>query len=122
MSAQAATADIRQTLKVFSRARGQHRLRTRQEPVGFGFIAAVIAEDTGLDLCKVKAALAGGFSSTHTQKTLAAWTGLRLATKHGAPVLVADLGAAFEPGPGGGVAPVSVEEARRRVDGRKGAA
>jgi len=122
MSFQTVTADIRQTLRLFSWARAQHRLRGQERAVTFSNAANLIEVETGLELAAARAALGGGFSSKDTQKALAAWTGLKLAAKHGQPVLVADLAAGFERGPGGGVGPVPIEEARRRVDTRGQAA
>ncbi|QFT31790.1 hypothetical protein FIV00_14960 [Labrenzia sp. THAF82] len=124
------SAEIRKTLRVYSWARGQHRLRGKGAPVSFAAIAEMISADTGLPLTTASAALAGGFSSKDTQARLAAWNGLKLAQKHGQPVLVVDPTADFDPGSvsgagrglGAGAAPISIEDARRRVDGRSKAA
>ncbi|EEE43034.2 hypothetical protein [Roseibium alexandrii] len=122
---------FRQNLRLFLWARAQHRLRQTGRPVKFSAAAELIAGATGVDLHKVRAALGGGFSSRATQDQLARWCGLRCATKHGAPVLVADLSETFERGPdrvygpvagsipgmaaGGGIAPFQPEELRRRL-------
>jgi hypothetical protein len=121
---------FRQNLLLFLWARAQHRLRLADRPVKFSAAAELIAAGTGVDLHKVRAALGGGFSSRATQSSLARWCGLRCATKHGAPVLVADLSETFERGPdrvsgpvvgpvaGGGIAPFQPEELRRRLANR----
>ncbi|WP_298958422.1 hypothetical protein [uncultured Roseibium sp.] len=120
------SADIRQRLRLFSWARGQHRLRCEDAPVSFAAIAEMISADTGLPVRTAAAALAGGFSSKDMQARLAAWNGLKLAQKHGQPVLVLDPRSGFEigtgAGPGAGAAPISIEEALRRVNGRSKAA
>lgn len=94
MSGWQATADVRRTLKVFTWARAQHRLRLVDLPVSFSGAVALIGAETGLDDAKLAAVLAGGFSSEETQRQVAAWNGLLLAAKHGAPVLVVDRDAA----------------------------
>ena len=112
--------DVRQTLKTFCWARAQHRLRLADYTCGFARAVALIAGETGVEPGRVAAVLAGGFSSPDTQQRLAAWCGLKLAQKHGKPVLVADPDASFDRGPGGGVAPVPIDEARRRIAKRLG--
>ncbi len=107
--------DVRQTLKTYCWARAQHRLRLKDYSAGFSSAVLLIAVETDVEPGRVAAVLAGGFSSPDTQKRLAAWCGLKLAQKHGKPVLVADPDASFDRGPGGGVAPVPIDEARRRI-------
>ncbi|WP_297842864.1 hypothetical protein [uncultured Roseibium sp.] len=115
-------SDIRQTLKTFCWARAQHRLRLADYTSGFSSAVLLIAVETDVEARRVAAVLAGGFSSLDTQKRLAAWCGLKLAQKHGAPVLEADPDASFDRGPGGGVAPVTIDEAQRRINARLGVA
>jgi hypothetical protein len=110
--------DVRQTLKTYCWARAQHRLRLKDYSAGFSSAVLLIAVETDVEPGRVAAVLAGGFSSPDTQKRLAAWCGLKLAQKHGKPVLVADPDASFDRGPGGGVAPLSFEDVMRRVDAR----
>lgn len=109
---------IRHTLKVFSWARAQHRLRVAGGEAGFAAAAALIAKETGLSEVKVRAALAGGFSSIETQVRLACWNGLKLATKHGKPIVTVDHDAAFDGGAGveARAVPLSPSDVKRDVD------
>lgn len=104
------SAAIRQTLRLFSRARAWHRGQER-----FAAAAELIARETGVEPSKVRAVLAGGFSSKETQARLAAWNGLRPATLHGAPVLISGPDPDFQRGEGRGVAPIPVETAIERA-------
>lgn len=112
---------VRPVLRLFTYARAQHRLRQAGKPAGFASAAKLVAGETGVALDDVNTVLDCGFSSVETQERVAAWCGLRRATKHGTPVLIADPAHDFEPGsvcPDGGAVPVSPEEAKRRVETR----
>jgi len=84
------TVEIRRTLKLFSWARAQHRLRSLGKPAGFADASELIAAETGICVTKVSAVLAGVNSSADTQEKIAAWNGLVRATRHGEPVLIVD--------------------------------
>jgi hypothetical protein len=123
--------DTRQTLKTYSWARAQHRLRLASYTAGFTAARDLIATETGVEPAKVAAVLAGGFSSRDTQERLARWNGLRLATCHGKPVLVADYeaagaGPAADPVPlaaaGCGAVPLTPETVKARVRALLGSA
>ncbi|MEP2841516.1 hypothetical protein [Roseibium sp.] len=110
---------LTQTLRLFLWARAQHLLRQGDGPAGFSAAVDLIRSETGLDAPKIRAAVAGGFSSAATQERLARWCGLKRVTKHNQPVLVTDPDADFDRGPGGGVTQISPEEALRRVSVRQ---
>ena len=107
-------------LRFYLLSLGCHRLYCAgkaEEATCFSAIADLIAEDTGLLLRKVRAALAAGFASRDTQDVLAAWCGLRIEGDRtsGKPVLRNDPRAVFDRGPLGKAGPVSFDEIRQRM-------
>lgn len=107
---------LRSTLRVYLWARAQHFLAQSGGPCGFEAAVRLISKDSGISKKDVSTLLAGGFSSPATQTKAARWCGLKRASKHNVPVLVADYSDDFDRGPGGGVAPIPPEKLVPRVD------